>query len=756
MSTSEVSFEQRFGQLVDAELNEKLPTLIDNRIGFQVIDKTDDDSKAVGVYAFLLNNVWIYLPVFFIDGKIEGFELLYLKQKDIFVPAMDNWVAALNEKGIQVLGDTITEQDENADGQTATPGNTSTAASNGSISKIASDNSAPFASLQKIAHNLDVNDANSHLEKEAVLEMFRPYATDTSVAYPSLSRDLPKLHKSARQRFVNTMVGSPDFANALFSCYAVDDIEKLARECMEDNITPRKEAGLTYITNMRSKEAAELSNSEKRLLVKNNIFVKDHRTNFSKVYHEEVDTSVLQNVSCPGVYDVLMQDGSFEKRIVLVPRVIDNLNSPARAGRYEKTQAGVDIAVINPSKAKGFERRCSRDIYGKPATECKPSELYDQQGGLKATVRSLRDVPEGAHLLFVNGPKECLMTQLKERRQDASGNIVVTLTGESPFMAQEPSLNSYPSELTVHFVKGGKLCIKGDMVFVPEESRVFVDYPEWMVHCEGTKKGPNGGEIAKVTYGTPNVIRDLAYGDSQMGRVELTTSGERVSVKDANGHTDMLSKKATLKVLCEKHGIHAPQAMQLLKSASKAPGGRRAWLVKYAAPYDTEAYKGSKMPYMGGPSGTDDSDTLRFEEKAQEGAPLTVASDASGASILPEQAISQAQKASQAGIKEVLDVEVLKQLLDKADISELRKDYITEMIQGMDRIGRMLFIYYWHHDEFEAKYGKDQIQELKEKMIQVFNSTGDLILFLKEKTAFNPDQSESLFGSLSEDVATAG
>ena len=322
-------------------------------------------------------------------------------------------------------------------------------------------------------------------------------------------------------------------------------------------------------------------------------------------------------------------------------------------------------------------------------------------------------------------------------------------------MLQDPSTNNYPDEITVHFVEGGKLALKGDMLFVPNTTRVFIDHPVWMKYQKDNKKGPNGGEISKVTYGTPNIIRDLALGDSKMGRSEIVTNGERISVKDANGHSDLMQKKAAFQILCEKHGIKASLAMQMVKEAA-GEGGKKAWMVKYAAPYDTDAYKDAQMPFMGGPSGSADKNTIREEFRQSKGKPLTNATDASGSSILPGQAVQQAEQASKAGVKEVLDVEVLKQLLDKADISELRKDYIAEMIQGMDRVGRMLFIYYWHNDEFEEKYGKEQMNQLKEKMVQVFQSTGDLILFLKEKTAFNPDQTESLFGSLSEDVASAG
>jgi hypothetical protein len=755
---AEVSFEQRFGQLVDAELNEKLPTLIEYRVGFQVIDKADDETKAIGVYAFVLNNVWIYIPVFFIDGKLEGFELMYLKQKDLFVPAMDNWVSAVNEQGLQVLGQAMNADEEKDEGILATPENTNTFISNGSMSKIAADENAEFGSLAKVAHVIDcMDDANSYLEKEAVLEMFRPYAdSNEGSILPDLCRDLPEMPKEAKQTFVHTMLNSIDFTNALFHHYDVDAIEKLAMECAKVREPLKKDPEVIYIDNMRHKEAKNLSDADKNLLVKNDIFIKDHRTNFSQVYHEEVDTSVLQNPSSPGIYDMLMQDGSMETRIVLVPYVMDNMNSTSLA-ECNTTVVGVDLALIDPNNSKGFERRNSKDLFGRVARDIKKSTLYEQQGGIKATKRSLRDVPEGAHLLFVNGPKECYVTTLKERRKNAAGDVVVTLKGSSVHMTMDPSTNDYPDEVTVHFTKGGKLCMKGDMLFVPDEARVFVDHPVWMKRMKDIKKGPNGGEISKVTYGKPSIIRDLAYGEDRMGRIEITTNGDRISVKDAQGHTDLMPKTAAFRLLCEGHGIKASLAMTMVNEA-RGEGGNKSWMVKYAAPYDVSAYKDAQLPFMGGPSGTTDKNTIREQFKQNRGKALDQngAQAADGSPILPSQAITKAEEASKAGVKEVLDVEVLKQLLDKADISELRKDYIAEMIQGMDRVGRMLFIYYWHNDEFEEKYGKEQMNQLKEKMVQVFQSTGDLILFLKEKTAFNPDSSEALFGSLSEDVASAG
>jgi hypothetical protein len=77
------------------------------------------------------------------------------------------------------------------------------------------------------------------------------------------------------------------------------------------------------------------------------------------------------------------------------------------------------------------------------------------------------------------------------------------------------------------------------------------------------------------------------------------------------------------------------------------------------------------------------------------------------------------------------------------------------MVKGMDKIGRMLFLFYWHNDEFENRYGKEDMDELEDSLKQAFTINGDLVLYLKEKMAYSPDSSDSLFGAMSEDIGTA-
>jgi hypothetical protein len=67
-------------------------------------------------------------------------------------------------------------------------------------------------------------------------------------------------------------------------------------------------------------------------------------------------------------------------------------------------------------------------------------------------------------------------------------------------------------------------------------------------------------------------------------------------------------------------------------------------------------------------------------------------------------------------------------------------------MKGMDRIGRILFSFYWHGEEMQDRYGKKDMPELEESLRNAFEAVGDVVLFLKQKTVepfpeegFSPD-----------------
>ena len=97
-------FERNFADLAFAVLKQRASNLLPYMIGFQVLDKSDDETRAAGVFGFKLGELWLLAPRFFLEGELKGNELLYLKGPDSFVPFKDNWVNYLLNRKPTNLG----------------------------------------------------------------------------------------------------------------------------------------------------------------------------------------------------------------------------------------------------------------------------------------------------------------------------------------------------------------------------------------------------------------------------------------------------------------------------------------------------------------------------------------------------------------------------------------------------------------------------------------------------------------------------
>jgi hypothetical protein len=115
----ESGFEQAFSSLAYAYLKDKAPRLIDYIVGFQLVDRNNDNTKAVGVFGFKVGSQWLYAPVFFLNGDLKGHELLYTKSQDAFVPMKENWVNYLMSRKPHVLGEGSPQETQQLGGLSA-------------------------------------------------------------------------------------------------------------------------------------------------------------------------------------------------------------------------------------------------------------------------------------------------------------------------------------------------------------------------------------------------------------------------------------------------------------------------------------------------------------------------------------------------------------------------------------------------------------------------------------------------------------
>lgn len=675
------SFEYKFSQLADSQLGEKAPSLVRYKVGFQILDKNEEETKAVGIMAFVINSVWVYMPIFFMEGGLAGMDIMYLKPNDTFVPAIGAWIAAIKAQGESLLGK-VTEEVKDDDGV-----------------MMVSD---AELNVEKTAS------ANSIISPEELRSMFR---INKSASSTDLIHNLGLLGKEAVGTFVRSLNKSPDFANAVLRYYSPDDLQKVAQVVAEVEFkeTKPKTQEVTVITETSDPEAKNLDESEKKILMRNGMYVKDGRKTFSKLFRQTIQNDTYQNPNYSGLYEVLMRDGTTRNMIVLVLPVAQFCT------KYNKPAA--KVALIDFDNPVYYYIRPILEVFGKVVDNMSLSKDKGKVGGIKATNTALKNYAKPSGLLFAQGASKVIEGCLDYECAWGGDISLITLNTEDR-NDNVYSVNGCNYEV-VFTGKEGKLCVKGNGVYVPEDARIFLAAP-W----EKNKK---------LNLGTLDTIYSALVKEASLQTLNVYNHGNMTQIVSGKGVTGMLDKTAAVKHLTLVEGLFAGQAQQILKEASRKRDRAAKYFIQYAAPFINKY------------AATDET----FTESKVGGAALSPSDN------LPQEAIDKVTRASEAGIKEVFDVKVLKSLIEVADVAELRKDYIMDMIKGMDRTGRMLFLYYWHNEEFANRYGEDDMNQLADTLKQVFISTGDLVLFLKEKMADSPDSPESLFGFISVSIGGA-
>jgi len=84
--------EHAFEAIASQQIRTRVPLLMPYYLGFQLLKKTDDDTRACGIFAFKAGDELVYIPVFSINGEIQGYELMYLVSRDQFIPSDEKHV----------------------------------------------------------------------------------------------------------------------------------------------------------------------------------------------------------------------------------------------------------------------------------------------------------------------------------------------------------------------------------------------------------------------------------------------------------------------------------------------------------------------------------------------------------------------------------------------------------------------------------------------------------------------------------------
>lgn len=800
----DMPFEQAFANLAHAYLKDKAPGLLDYEVGFQLVDRSEDNAKAVGIFGFKVGSQWLYAPVFFLNGDLKGHELLYIKNQDAFVPLKENWINYLLNKKPLSLGEGVNKDTRQLG---VRPPNLSRIVHSPATSKIASALPGWLRDAMPGLMYAVVHDPykDPRYDGIATLPDVVKAAGDRGVRYlASLATTHPTLVRPMEEFYGRALVDAIAHVKEAAARSRKDARSLLTRAARQvgktesgnrsgrllDFSRPEKRGAVQVINYDpgRNDKLKALTDDDRQALVRDGYKVVDTRRDeeTSRAFRGDVPATTARTLVNPdetGLYDCLVKPGEFAKCAVFIgPHGPNGRSGFATAVRAEDSAGKRGWVNIHPSyiwcgkQYSDEEFRAWLEKVGDPSADGISTEegrqfivAGAQQGStLPFIVEGEVGDPDGQYKvykvrfdLYADKPRPAYGLGQNNRRWNAI-----------QLAKNEEDYDRWSDGERVHLGgrRGSKLRSGRGDVYAPKEMFAIevepADYDDEQWKAPEFSPEDFKRDIANMTGGqgkskTPPLTYMTGNVDADLGVYDKTAALE-VRFDGASGHINGGPYRSRLQLLTDlvvEHGFREKVARQIMDECEEGrfrPGGpvrryRVVYAEKRAAPGDYGGAgmvgQGPSAPGFPDPSfGADDvmGSGVQSQLPQEEAVPVPgMAADPSAAyafqAMGPDPMAAQtAGQAASTGQREIFDTAAVGGLLKTTRDDQLSDKFLGDLMKGLDRIGRILFLLYWHQDQFQERYGKTEIPELEDSLRNSFEDVGDLVLFLKQKSV-EPD-----------------
>lgn len=739
-------FEQSFSNLAHAYLRDSAPKLLDHEIGFQLLDRNRENTKAIGIFAFKVGSLWLYAPVFFLNGDLKGHELLYIKNQDMFVPLKENWINYLLNRKPNILGSGI-DRNLSQFGQrqpdftqlSRSPSKFGSAqptlkemmaAVTGTLAKTATMNTG--AAMQELGESLNLQ----VFLKQAGLDMLQALINTCTYA-PQIGSALDEFH------------GLNIVKEAIDAATARANQPKIASVLSDAPKKPTAQDGLEVVefdTTVQTKAPHGYTEEEQEKLLRDGVLITDKRDrdNVSVPYNIQVEKKLF-NPTDSGLYDILVKAGDIERCYVAVhpmgPSKRSDFVTVVRAdGKPTWINTRADF-VFALSRVEGdeFDAWFNQLPEANSAGKSGRYMAISKRGDATVPFRVIREYGEN------NNGATTYEVHMEDHSKFPQRGHISACCYTDPL-----NYDSWRDGQRIHLngKQGSKLRVSMGDVYVPEGYKLLKCSPG-----EDDVATPEVGEAAcGCGESDPPPLMPGNLADAQLALLQktaaliVTHTGARVRIDSLHRKTAEvnLSQKQALISLVKSHGFREATARDILKQA--AAKRKYEFRVKYADPYGNPMMINSAPsapsdpgPVMGGESimGT----TVPTQLGIDVGVPVPgMAASQTDRQIynpntmLDKKDIRSVVDAAQGGQREVFDTAMIGAMLRTVRDDGMVDRYMGELTKGLDKLGRILFMFYWHGDRFAERYGKSDMPELEDSLRNAFEMLGDVILFLKQKT----------------------
>jgi hypothetical protein len=740
-SPDEVQLEQDFARLAYTFLKDRAAGLIPYLLGFEVVEREEDGSKAVGMFGFKIGKDYYYVPAFFVNNQIKGMDLLFAKNTNMFVPLREPWINhIINRQTIQ-LGGPISEPEPLLRRQFERPrfdflANPPTSV--GGMPKASEAIQAGFSAWNDLQQAMiDSIEKDAEFQQAWAGAIARLEKTPLPFAKTAEgSRLIDWIEKKGGVKAVNvlfkTLTENPGFAKAALTFYP--GIESLFVTKFAAELAPVKQAAkITVIT----EKTDYIDGKETKRLVRDGFTIHDTREPSEKSETYEVDyVKRFTAPDKPGLYNVLLRNGGTAQAWVFMP-------SAAAKNKYLLV---VDTDAKNYFMAEPgalFVR--DGDIVEGPNAFDKTIELPDMKIGHKyvlinahgeasmpVEIRSI--VAEDGkrvkmHVYHPYGPKY---------ERPTYGHDFATLHTHNSVPTTACEDRDY---ICLADYEGRNLAQSGrDTIIVPSNWKALEiqpgnkDLESYEAKSVQESMFQPGSETDVMDALAKNAFHKVTVGSDDKLEYYVQMDDSFVDGKPMNYKTAMVR-------LVGKYGMSVDDAEAMLKESKDNFKSKR--LVKFSQSPMVGVYMPPEQPVTYGI----DEFTGVTEQPAQNqyirGQMTGVVPpqntmrpgfNIGGETAMDLQAAGLGQEAANAGQKQVFDHSTIGGLSKVYDSGAVIDSYVPELMKSLDRLGRILFLFYWKNEEFTERYGNEDMAEMEDTIRGVFKSFGDLVLQLREKT----------------------
>jgi hypothetical protein len=731
-------FETSFANLAHTLVRDKAPQLLRYEVGFQLVDKDQDGTKVLGVFAFKVGESWLYVPIFFLNGRLKGHELLYLKNQDLFVPLKEAWINYLTGRDPDLIGRPVDRS--LARRLQSTP---QLPDFSGRFKGAAED--PPwlrdfYPVLAKMAYSDIFGELQCLKAAAAIGPKAVGFFRGIRDSHPSVGRTLEGVYGDG---FVEKLAAQVAEARSVLKRAHVVDMDGAA---YENPFKPKAGDGDPLKANhkpqviLRKDHAFPkgLNGIEAEEMFRTGKVVRDSRENSAvSVAYEANVSGQLYNPPESGLYDVLVKPTSFKRLAVFL--------HPRDERGHKRC-----CLVFDPDKPTKYALVDVRRVWAKG--EAKPADFKKWFDGLE-NASSLPEPGEnpwrGAQTVLL-GPDGQATTPVQVRA--AYGDDAYRVSFESYYESYdsdrpasafrgETGRSEKPINSVRLGVRGSRFRQVGDELVVPagfkkvtvRKARGDGDDTSLMSTGEKADDGPlEPGCLADLKMWLSGTLRPLSVKDDGDGF-------------EMNGKT--IDKPAALKHLVEDWGLRAGAVEAIFAKAAARPRLRHEYFVKLATPYLTEQGPTSPafpdaMPMQsgGGILGRQVPEDPSFQGRL----PIPEMGEQPGARDAYQEGLNppdpgllgSVQQAAQTGQREVIDTAMFSGMLRAVGDETVVDQYLGDLTKGMDRLGRIYFQMLWHGEKFEKRYGRQDMPALEDSVRNGFESVGDVILTLRRK---NPE-----------------